>query len=86
MKIGIKDLICSLKEIEGCHVSICINHMLYGNQKIKCVFKIYDDCNYIGFTTNNQNICMDKSSIKDILIENNIIHFNNDVMDIKIKF
>lgn len=84
MNFEVKELIDKMEKINGSHVSICIKHMLYGNQNISCVFDMYNDVDYIGFNVNAQNICIKKSSIDDITINENNIQFRNDVMHIDI--
>ena len=85
MSRGIKDLIETLKQIEGENVWIHVTHDLYGNQNIKCAFQLLNDEERLGFLVGEQEIYINKIEICNIGIKGNLIYFADDIMCIKIR-
>lgn len=85
MSNGIKDLIELLKKTERNNVCIDIAHDLYGDQKIRCAFRLLNDEERLGFLIGEQEIYINKNEICNIGIKGNLIYFADKVMCIKIR-
>lgn len=82
---GIKELIKTLKKINGHNVWIHIQHDLYGDQNLKCAFQLLSDEERLGFLIGEQQIYLEKKQIKDIGIKDNLFYFTDGVMCLKIR-
>ena len=82
---GIKELIETLKSINGDNVWIHIQHDLYGDQNLKCAFQLLNDEERLGFLSGEQEIYIEKSKIKNIGVQDNLFYFADELMCIKIR-
>ncbi len=82
---GIKELVETLKSINGENVWIHIHHDLYGDQNLKCAFQLLSDEERIGFLIGEQEIYIEKSKIKNIGVQDNLFYFADELMCIKIR-
>ena len=82
---GIKDLIKKLQKIEGSQVWIHLGNKLYGNQNVKCAFRIVNDEKRLGFCVNGQEIYIEKDNIVSIGIRGELYYFADNIMCIKIR-
>lgn len=85
MNAGLRDFIAELKGIKGEKVNIDILHKLYGDQKVACKLEIIDDASRLGFSINEQEIYIDKETIRGFGIEKGTYYFANELMCIKLK-
>lgn len=84
MKIGIKELIKELININGANVYINIAHALYGSQKLQCKFQLFENNQMLGFVAGVQNIYIEKDKINEIGIKGKEYYFADDIMKITI--
>ena len=82
---GVKEIIEKLKNIEGSNVWIHIKDKLYGDQNLKCAFRLFNNEERLGFLVNKQEIYIEKNRICDIGIKGDLFYFADDVMCIKIR-
>lgn len=82
---GIKEFIDKLMKINGKNVWIHIGHEFYGNQNLKCAFRLLNDEKRIGFFSGNQEIYIEKDKIKNIGGQDNLFYFADELMCIKIR-
>ena len=80
-----KDLIEALKKIERNNVCVDITHKLYGDQNIKCAFRLVNDGERLGFLVGEQEIYINKNEIRDFGIKGKLVYFADEVMCIKIR-
>lgn len=82
---GIKELIKTLKSINGSNVSIYITDKLYGDQSLKCAFHLLNDEERLGFVIREQEIYINKNAIKNIGEQDNLFYFADEIRCIKIR-
>lgn len=82
---GIKELIETLKNMNGYNVWIHIKHDLYGDQNLKCAFQLLSDEERLGFLIGNQQIYLEKSKIQNVGMQNDLVYFADDIMCLKIR-
>jgi hypothetical protein len=82
---GVKEIIEELKKIEGSNVWIHIGNKLYGDQNLKCAFRLLSNEEHIGFLIGEQEIYMDKEKICNIGIKGELLYFADEIMCIKIR-
>lgn len=80
-----RELIAELEGIEGTNVWINIGHKLYGDQNVKCAFRIVNNEEHLGFSINDQEIYIEKDKICNIGVKENLYYFSDDVMCLKIR-
>ena len=82
---GIKELIETLKKLNGRNVWIHITHDFYGSQNLKCAFKLLSDEERLGFWLDQQEIYIEKNRIENFGVQDNLFYFADDLMCIKIR-
>lgn len=82
---GVKEIIEELKKIEGSNVWIHIGNKLYGDQNLKCAFRLLSNEEHLGFLIGEQEIYMDKEKICNIGIKGELLYFADEIMCIKIR-
>ena len=82
---GIKELIETLKSINGHNVWIHIEHDLYGDQNLKCAFQLLNDEERLGFLIGHQQIYLEKSKIQNVGVQDDLAYFADDIMCLKIR-
>ena len=82
---GIKELIETLKKLNGENVWIHVSHSLYGDQNLRCAFQLVSDEAHLGFLVNRQEIYIEKNKIENIGVQDNLCYFADDLMCIKIR-
>lgn len=82
---GIKELIETLRKINGENVWIYISHAFYGNQNLKCAFQLLSDEERLGFLLDKQEIYIEKNRIENYGVQDNLFYFADDLMCIKIR-
>lgn len=82
---GVKEIIEELKKIEGSNVWIHIGNDLYGDQNLKCAFRLLNDEERLGFLIGEQEIYIDKNKICNIGIKGELLYFADEIMCIKIR-
>ena len=68
----------------GQMVSVCIKHILYGSQKIKCALRPLWDGERIGLIINDEDIYVTTSELKDVSIGDNEFVIKSEVMELYI--
>ena len=82
---GVKEIIEELKKIEGSNVWIHIGSKLYGDQNLKCAFRLLNDEERLGFLIKGQEIYIEKNKICNIGIKGELLYFADEIMCIKIR-
>ena len=82
---GVKEIIEKLKKINGSNVWIHIGNKLYGDQNIKCAFRLFNDEERLGFLIGEQKIYICKKQICNIGIKGELLYFADEIMCIKIR-
>ena len=75
-----------LNMLNGQIVHICIQHILYGSQKIKCALRPLWDGERIGFILHNEEKYMRVDEIRDVSINDTECCLKSDVMVLSINY
>lgn len=82
---GLKEIIEGLKKTEGANVWINIVHELYGDQNLKCAFRLLNNEEHLGFLIGEQEIYIEKNKICNVGIKGELLYFADEIMCIKIR-
>ena len=74
----------NLKQFDGKHVMVHIEHTIYGKQKAKCIFQSVLDEEKIGFMVNRNYIYLYYNEIEDILCNENCLKILGNMISVTI--
>ena len=80
----IQALINRFSALNGQMVCVCIKHMLYGSQKIKCALRPLWDGVRIGLIINNEPIYITTDELTDVSINDNEYVIKSEIMELQI--
>ena len=84
-RIITKEFITKFYALKDEYVGVCIKHLFYGAQKIKCVLHPLFDGERIGLIINNEDKYIMLDELVGAAIVNDEIYLKSDVMEISIK-